>query len=77
MLFGFIVTFLGAAIGAGVGALTGSLEHVGIDEQFIEGMRYRATPRTSALLAMTNGAPIVGDRILSVGLRAEHGHGTD
>lgn len=64
MLFGliFFVPFLGAAIGAGIGALTGSLAHAGIDEQFIQQVRDRVTPGTSALFTMTSGAVL--DRVV-------------
>ena len=51
MLFGliFFVPLLGAAIGAGIGALTGSLTDVGIDDGFINSVKERVTPGTSAL----------------------------
>jgi len=57
-LFGliFFVPFLGAAIGAGMGALTGSMADVGIDDNFIQQVRDKVTPGTSALFALTSGA---------------------
>ncbi|HEX6509159.1 MAG TPA: DUF1269 domain-containing protein [Chloroflexota bacterium] len=63
MLFGliFFVPFLGLAIGAGIGALTGSLTNVGIDNQFIDQVRQKVTPGTSALFLLTSGA--VMDRV--------------
>jgi uncharacterized membrane protein len=63
MLFGliFFVPLLGAAIGAGIGALTGSLTDVGIDDSFINSVKDRVTPGTSALFLLTSEA--VMDRI--------------
>jgi uncharacterized membrane protein len=63
LLFGliFFVPLLGAAIGAGVGALAGSLADVGIDDKFIDEVRQKVTPGTSALFAMTSDAVI--DRV--------------
>ena len=57
-LFGliFFMPFLGAAIGAGTGALSGSLADVGIDDDFINQVRDRVTPGTSALFALTSDA---------------------
>jgi uncharacterized membrane protein len=58
LLFGliFLVPLLGAAIGAATGALSASLADVGIDDDFIEGVRDQVTPGTSALFAMTSDA---------------------
>ncbi len=58
LLFGliFLVPLLGAAIGAATGALSASLADVGIDDEFIEGVRDQVTPGTSALFAMTSDA---------------------
>jgi uncharacterized membrane protein len=58
MLFGliFFVPFLGAAIGAATGALAGSLSDVGIDDDFIQSVRDRVTPGTSALFLMSSDA---------------------
>ena len=44
------------AVGAGIGALSGSLADVGIDEAFINTVREKVTPGTSALFALTSGA---------------------
>src|SRR5918995_5098651 len=54
-LFGliFFVPFLGAAMGAGVGSV---LTDVGIDDDFIQQVREKVTPGTSALFAFTSGA---------------------
>jgi uncharacterized membrane protein len=63
MLFGllFFVPLLGAAVGAGIGALTGSMGDVGIDDNFINSVKQRVTPGTSALFLLTSGA--VMDRV--------------
>ena len=63
MLFGllFFVPLLGAAIGAGIGALTGSMTDVGIDDNFINSVKQRVTPGTSALFLLTSDA--VTDRV--------------
>jgi uncharacterized membrane protein len=60
LLFGliFFVPLLGAAIGAATGALAGSLTDVGINDDFIKGVRDRVTPGTSALFVMSSGAVI-------------------
>jgi uncharacterized membrane protein len=64
MLFGllFFVPLLGAAIGAGIGALTGSMADVGIDDKFINGVKQRVTPGTSALFLLTSD--VVEDRVM-------------
>ena len=63
-LFGliFFVPLLGMALGAGIGALSGSLADVGIDEVFINNVREKVTPGTSALFALTSGA--TEDRVI-------------
>ena len=63
MLFGllFFVPLLGAAVGAAVGALTGSMADVGIDDNFINGVKQRVTPGTSALFLLTSDAVV--DRV--------------
>ena len=62
-LFGliFFVPLLGAAIGAVTGALSGSLADVGIDDKFIDDVRDKVTPGTSALFLLSSGAVI--DRV--------------
>jgi uncharacterized membrane protein len=57
-LFGliFFVPFLGLAIGAGMGALMGSMTDVGIDDDFVNTVREKITPGTSALFVMSAGA---------------------
>ena len=56
MLFGiiFLVPLFGIAIGAAMGALSGSLADVGIDDNFIEQVREKVMPGTSALFALTS-----------------------
>lgn len=63
MLFGllFFVPLLGAAVGAGIGALSGSLTDVGIDDEFIAGVREKVAPGTSALFVLTSDATV--DRV--------------
>jgi uncharacterized membrane protein len=55
MLFGliFFVPLLGAALGAATGALAGSLGDVGIDDRFINEVRDKVTPGTSALFLLS------------------------
>lgn len=63
MLFGllFFVPFLGMAVGAAMGALMGHFAHYGIDENFINQVRSKITPGTSALFLLSSGAVV--DRI--------------
>jgi uncharacterized membrane protein len=58
LLFGllFFVPLLGMAVGAAMGALSGSLADVGINDEFIESVRSKVTPGTSALFVMTSDA---------------------
>ena len=58
LVFGviFFIPLIGMAVGAGIGALSGSLADVGIDEAFINKVREKVTPGTSALFALTSGA---------------------
>ncbi len=58
MLFGllFFVPFLGLAIGAGIGALMGHFADYGIDDKFINSVKEKVTPGTSALFLLTSGA---------------------
>jgi uncharacterized membrane protein len=66
MLFGliFFVPLLGAAVGAAVGAAAGAMTDVGIDDSFINGVKDRVTPGTSALFVLSSEAVI--DRIKDV-----------
>jgi uncharacterized membrane protein len=63
MLFGliFFVPLLGMAVGAALGALSGSMADVGIDDHFIDEVRDKVTPGTSALFVMTSDA--VADKV--------------
>ncbi len=58
MLFGllFFVPFFGLAIGAAMGALAGHFANYGIDDDFINSVRSKITPGTSALFLLTSGA---------------------
>ena len=60
MLFGllFFVPFFGLAVGAAIGALAGHFANYGIDNDFIESVRSKITPGTSALFLLTSGAVI-------------------
>jgi uncharacterized membrane protein len=64
MLFGllFFVPLLGLAIGAGIGALAASMMDVGINDDFIRGVRDKVTPGTSAIFLLTQNE--VTDRVL-------------
>jgi uncharacterized membrane protein len=57
-LFGllFFVPIFGLAVGAAIGGLSGSMADVGIDDNFIEEVRQKITPGTSALFLLTSGA---------------------
>jgi uncharacterized membrane protein len=63
LLFGliFFIPILGLAIGAATGAIFGSLADVGISEAFIDSVRQKVTPGTSALFLLSSEA--VMDRV--------------
>ena len=63
MLFGllFFVPFFGLAVGAAMGALMGHFSNYGIDQNFIDQVRAKVTPGTSALFLHSSGA--VPDRV--------------
>jgi uncharacterized membrane protein len=63
LLFGliFFVPILGLAVGAATGALMGSLRDVGISNDFIDSVRRKVTPGTSALFLLSSDA--VMDRV--------------
>ena len=65
LLFGliFFVPILGLAVGAALGALSGSLVDVGISDDFINAVREKVTPGTSALFLLSSDAVI--DRVKS------------
>jgi uncharacterized membrane protein len=58
LLFGllFFVPLFGLAVGAAMGALAGHFANYGIDEDFINSVRSKITPGTSALFLLTSGA---------------------
>ncbi len=58
LLFGllFFVPIFGLAVGAAMGALAGHFSRYGIDQDFIDHVRSKITPGTSALFLMTSGA---------------------
>ncbi|HKJ54603.1 MAG TPA: DUF1269 domain-containing protein [Nitriliruptoraceae bacterium] len=60
MLFGliFFIPLFGMAFGAAVGALSGSMSDFGIDDDFIDSVRDKVTPGTSALFLMSSGAVV-------------------
>ena len=45
-------------LGAAMGALTGSMADVGIDDKFINGVKERVTPGTSALFLLSSDAVV-------------------
>ena len=59
-LFGllFFVPFFGLAVGAAIGALMGHFSNYGIDQDFIDQVRSRITPGTSALFLLETGAHV-------------------
>ncbi|MEO1056113.1 MAG: DUF1269 domain-containing protein [Actinomycetota bacterium] len=56
-----LVPLFGMALGAAAGAVAGSLANVGIDKDFVESVREKITPGTSALFLMSSDAVI--DRV--------------
>jgi uncharacterized membrane protein len=60
LLFGllFFMPLLGLAVGAGAGALGGSLTDAGIDDDFIDAIKAKVTPGTSALFLLSSDAVI-------------------
>lgn len=79
----FFVPLFGLAFGAGMGALSGSLRDFGIDDGFVEAIRERVTPGTSALFLLSSDADrdrvraALGDidaELIGTNLTAEHDH---
>lgn len=64
LLFGllFFIPFLGLAIGAAMGAIAGHFSDYGIDDGFINSVKSKVTPGTSALFLLTSGA--VQDKVV-------------
>jgi uncharacterized membrane protein len=62
-LFGllFFVPFFGMAVGAAIGGLLGHFANYGIDQSFIDQVRAKVTPGTSALFLLSSGAVV--DRV--------------
>ncbi len=58
LLFGllFFAPLLGLALGAGTGALAGKWSDVGINDDFIDGVKRSVTPGTSALFLLSSDA---------------------
>ncbi|MFJ8086244.1 DUF1269 domain-containing protein [Streptomyces sp. NPDC096205] len=63
MLFGliFLMPLFGAAVGAAAGALGGKMADVGIDDDFIDSVKTKVTPGTSALFLLSQDAVV--DRV--------------
>ena len=58
----FFIPLVGLAAGAAIDALSGSMTHTGIDEDFIKSIRNKVTEGTLALFLMTSDA--VEDRVV-------------
>lgn len=75
LLFGliFFVPLLGIAIGAGIGALMGHFADYGIDKNFIDSVKEKVVPGTSALFLMSSNANTdkVAEEVKKSGLQAE------
>jgi uncharacterized membrane protein len=75
MLFGllFFIPLFGMAIGAATGALMGHFADVGIDDNFINQVRDKVTPGTSALFLLSTAAVTdrVADELKKRGLSGE------
>lgn len=75
LLFGliFFVPLLGVAIGAGIGALMGHFADYGINKDFIDSVKAKVVPGTSAIFLMTSNANTekVAEEVKKAGLKAE------
>lgn len=75
LLFGliFFVPLLGVAIGAGIGALMGHFADYGISKDFIDSVKAKVVPGTSAIFLMTSNANTekVAEEVKKAGLKAE------
>lgn len=75
LLFGliFFVPLLGVAIGAGIGALMGHFSDYGISKDFVDSVKSKVVPGTSALFLMTSNANAakVSEEVKKSGLKAE------
>lgn len=75
LLFGllFFVPLLGVAIGAGIGALMGHFSDYGISKDFIDSVKSKVVPGTSALFLMSSSANTekVAEEVKKAGIKAE------
>ncbi len=75
LLFGllFFIPLLGVAIGAGIGALMGHFADHGISKDFIDSVKAKVVPGTSALFLMSSNANTekVAEEVKKSGLKAE------
>ena len=73
LLFGliFFVPFLGMAVGAAAGAIGGAFTDVGIDDDFINSVRDKVTPGTSALFVLSSDAVLDKVKAAFEGTHAE------
>jgi uncharacterized membrane protein len=73
LLFGilFFVPLLGVALGAAGGALGGSLTDAGIDDDFIDAVKAKVTPGTSALFLLSSDAVMDKVKDAFAGIEAE------
>ena len=73
LLFGliFFVPFLGMAVGADAGAIGGAFTDVGIDDDFINSVRDKVTPGTSALFVLSSDAVLDKVKAAFEGTHAE------
>ena len=75
LLFGliFFVPLLGVAIGAGIGALMGHFSDFGVSKDFIDSVKAKVVPGTSALFLMSSNANTekVAEEVKKAGLKAE------
>jgi uncharacterized membrane protein len=70
MLLGwlFFMPFLGMAVGAAAGAIGGHFANYGIDNNFIENVRSKVTPGTSALFLLTG--QVTWDKVIAAAREA-------
>ena len=73
LLFGilFLLPIAGLAIGAAVGLAAGALRPVGLSDEFLQSVRERITPGTSALFLLTSDAVVDRIRDAFAGTHAE------
>ena len=70
MLLGFIffMPFLGMAVGAAAGAISGHFADYGIGRDFVENVRSKVTPGTSALFLLTG--QVTWDKVIAAAKEA-------